>query len=177
MKEQKRLASINLTKEAYDALETIAKKTKLSRKDIVSAALTKAESLVMGNSAVKFNLADPVVLVELRRDVVALEAAAEEIRKALYAIRPKDPKQAELLTTQITRIQKQLEDWDTFDVVLREKQKLLNGLTSDDHGRISGLLSWLDGMKENIKNAKDLKDAPTRLARYDLLERILKLIV
>jgi hypothetical protein len=130
----------------------------------------------MGNSAVKFKLPDPTVLLELRRDVVALESAADDVRKALYAIRPRDPKQAELLAVTISKIQRQLEVWDAFDLVLREKQKLLEGLTPDDHKRIPSLFSWLDGMRENAK-AKEIKDPEIRIARYDLLEKILKLIV
>jgi hypothetical protein len=108
--------------------------------------------------------------------VVALEAAADDIRKALYAIRPRDPKQAELLAAEISKIQRQMIHWNNVDVVLREKQKLLHGLTPDDHKSIPGLLGWLDGMRE-VAKGKDVKDGKARMERYDLLERILKLIV
>lgn len=174
MKEQKRVASINMTKAGFECMEALTKKTGLPRKEVVSRALVDAFNGTKNETIVKFKLPDPLHVVELRKDIVSIEAAADEIRKGLYSIRSRDPKQADKIAGILNDVKNLLISFESISETLKEKHRLLDGLSAADHARLPEALSWLARLKES---AAGKADGPKRIAKYDVLERLVKLAV
>ena len=174
MKDQKRVASINLTKAGYEAMEALTKKTQLPRKEVVSRALLDSLNGTKNETIVKFKLPDPLHVVELRKDIVTVEAAAEDVRKGLYSIRPRDPEQADKIAKLLGKVHKLLISFESISETLKEKHRLLEGLTAADHARLLDLIEWVDGFRPA---AQGKNDSAKRMARYDLVERLVKLAI
>jgi hypothetical protein len=174
MKEQKRLASINLTKAGFEAMEALTKKTQLSRKEVVSKSLEDSLNGTKNETIVKFKFSDPILVIELRKEIIALESAADTLRKALYSIRPRDDKQADKIGNILYQIQDMLPAFERIGETLKEKHRLLDGLTPADHAALPAILPWLNNLR---KSAEGQPDKAKRLARHDLIERLVKLAV
>jgi hypothetical protein len=171
-KEQVRIASVNLTEAAFQALLAIQKKTGKSRRDIISAAIVDQLAPTLNQTVLRFKFPDPSLLLDLRLEVVEMVSAAEQIRKGLYSVRPTDKEQKETVTKHIHKVQTWLTKADEMEVTLQEKQKLLNGLTVADYNNIPKLLQWLESGRKSAEFATDKK---VRLAVFALIETLLKL--
>jgi hypothetical protein len=176
-REQKRVASINMTKEGFEAMMTMTKKTGFSRKEVVSRALVSALTNSMSEPVVRFNFVEPLLLVELRKDVVALETAAEGLRRGLFAARwqsrDDDPNQ---IVNLIREVQALLPKFDQLGGEIAEKHQLLLGLTPADHAELSGILGWIETTRRAASEGAQA-DQSKRMARYDLIERLVRLAI
>jgi lysyl-tRNA synthetase class I len=173
-KEQVRIASINLTEAAFQALLAIQKKTGNSRRDIISAAIVDHLAPTLNQTVLRFKFPEPSLLLDLRLEVVEMVSAAEQIRKGLYSVRPTDKEQKETVSKHINKVQKWLTKADEMEVNLQEKQKLLNALTPVDYERIPKVLEWLVGMRDSAKTSTDKK---ARIERYDIIEKLCNLSI
>lgn len=174
-KDQKRVASINLRDDGYDALITLQKRTGLSRKDVISNALVESLNKSLAAPIVKFKLTEPLFLLELRRDVVSLEAAAKSLRFRIHSEKHKDPTQLPVLVLELQKLKAVVEGLQVLETVIRTKNGLLEGLNASDYEGLKKLPAWCASMRKTAQSATPT-DKAKRLARYDLIERIALLL-
>ncbi len=176
-KEQVRIASINLTEAAFQALLAIQKKTGKSRRDIISAAILDQLAPTLNQTVLRFKFPDPSLLLDLRLEVVEMVSSAETIRKGLYSIRPTDIKQKETVVEQINKVQTWLTKADKLELNLQEKQRLLTELTPDDHAALLVLVPWISTMRKSALGLDNPQEKKKRLARSELLAKLVKLAI
>jgi hypothetical protein len=172
--ENKRVGSFNLTEEGYQSLLAIEKKTNQSRKEIVSNALSVALGNAMNQVTVSFRLPDPQEMMMLRTEVLHLETSADQLIKALFGVRPKDPEQAKILAGTIQQLQDYIANLRAMDDVFKKKQHLLKELSFSDYRKIPALIEVFEQQKEI---AKGKHDEAKRLSRAELILKILRTVV
>jgi hypothetical protein len=174
MKEQKRVASFSLTDAGYQALLTLEKRTKKSRKDVVSSALTKALGTTMDQPTVTFRLPSPEEVMFLRTEIVNLESSADDLIKALFGLRPKDKDQSKGIAALIVQLQEHIKDLRVLDGVLKNKQHMLKELSPSEYKLLPKLIQFNEEQREA---ALGKTNEASRIARADLLLKILKIVV
>jgi hypothetical protein len=173
MKEQKRVASFSLTEAGYQALLSLEKKTKLSRKEVVSSALTKELKVAINQSVVTFRLPDPAEIMLLRTEIVNLESQSDDLIKALFGLRPKDKEHAKELAGLITELQNHIKRLRDIDAVFKQKQHLIKELSPADYKLIPKVI---EGIENLLEAAKGKADAAGRIARHELTLRLLRIV-
>lgn len=172
-KSQKRMASINLSDEVFGLLTSEQKRTGLSRKELISMALMESANKAQSAPIVRFKLTEPLFLMELRRDVISLEAIAKNLRFRIHKEKNKDPTQLPAVVLELHKLKEVVEGLQTLETVIREKRGLLDGLTASDYEGLKQLPTWLTKMR---RSAEAAPDKAKRLARYDLIERVVRLL-
>lgn len=169
-----KVGSFNLTEEGYRALTSLQKKTGKSKKEIVSASLISTLKGAVDQPILKFNLPDPDEIMLFRSEIVELEFQANRLTKALYGIRPIGKDQAKEVAKVLGGIEDHLKSLQVIDDMFKVKQRLLRGLTVSDYQALGKLLPWFEQQRVFLK-AKN--HVPARIARNDLLEQMVHLII
>ncbi len=173
MKETKRVASFSLTEKGYQDLLALEKKTKKSRKDVVSSAISAAKGHAMEQPVITFRLPDAEELMFLRNEILHLECSADDIIKAIFGVRPKEKEQAKELAEIIVRLRDHIASLKVADNILKNKQHLLKELTVSDYKKIPALIKTVE---QYIEASKGKTDQTKRLSRFELLLKILLIV-
>jgi hypothetical protein len=168
------VGSFNLTDEASKALATLQKKTGKSKKEIVSASLISTLKGAVDQPVLKFNLPDPEEIMLLRSEIVELEFQANRLTKAIHQIRPVNKDQAKEVAKAMIGMQEHLKSLQVIDGMFKQKQHLLEGLTVAEYQSLGKLLPWFEQQRVFLKTKTH---APVRIARLDLMEQIVRLII
>jgi hypothetical protein len=174
MKEMKRVASFSLTEAGYQALLTLEKRTKKTRKEVVSSSLTAALGTTLSQPVITFQLPSPEEVMFLRTEILNLECSADDLIKALFGLRPKDKDQSKHIAGLITQIQDHIKDLRVLDRILSNKQHLLKSLSASDYKLIPKLIDKAEEMKVA---AFGKHDSTSRLARAEVLLKLLRIVV
>jgi hypothetical protein len=173
MKEQKRVASFGLTDAGYQALLTLERKTKKTRKEVVSTALESLMGKAMDQTTVTFGLPNPEEIMMLRTEILILETSADEILKAIFKVRSKDKDQAKELAAIIVQLHDLVASFQAADHIFKGKQKLLKELTPADYQKIPKLIAMAETSKEA---AKGKPNEASRTANSELVIKLLRII-
>ena len=160
--------SIRLTSEGLQALKVLKRGEGVSDGQIISDVLVATAANVIAEQPVQFRLIDPQEYMSIQAAIADLERVNKANRTSLMKLRPKDAKQAEKLSTAISKV-----DQETAEIgVLRRKlanlARTTNQLDASDAKRLSLLINWCKSRMEND---------PEKAKIYELELRILSSIL
>jgi septal ring factor EnvC (AmiA/AmiB activator) len=160
--------SIRLTSEGLQALKVLKRGEGVSDGQIISDVLVATAANVIAEQPVQFRLIDPQEYMSIQAAIADLERVNKANRTSLMKLRPQDAKQAEKLSTAISKV-----DQETAEIgVLRRKlanlARTTEKLDASDAKRLSSLINWCKSRMEND---------PEKAKIYELELRILSSIL
>jgi septal ring factor EnvC (AmiA/AmiB activator) len=160
--------SIRLTSEGLQALKVLKRGEDVSDGQIISDVLVATAANVIAEQPVQFRLIDPQEYMSIQAAIADLERVNKANRTSLMKLRPQDAKQAEKLSTAISKV-----DQETAEIgVLRRKlanlARTTEKLDASDAKRLSSLINWCKSRMEND---------PEKAKIYELELRILSSIL
>jgi septal ring factor EnvC (AmiA/AmiB activator) len=160
--------SIRLTSEGLQALKVLKRGEGVSDGQIISDVLVATAANVIAEQPVQFRLIDPQEYMSIQAAIADLERVNKANRTSLMKLRPQDAKQAEKLSTAISKV-----DLETAEIgVLRRKlanlARTTEKLDASDAKRLSSLINWCKSRMEND---------PEKAKIYELELRILSSIL
>ena len=144
--------SIRLTSEGLQALKVLKRGGDVSDGQIISDVLVATAANVIAEQPVQFRLIDPQEYMSIQAAIADLERVNKANRTSLMKLRPQDAKQAEKLSTAISKV-----DQETAEIgVLRRKlanlARTTNQLDALDETRLETLKMWMKARLEKEKN-------------------------
>jgi septal ring factor EnvC (AmiA/AmiB activator) len=160
--------SIRLTSEGLQALKVLKRGEGVSDGQIISDVLVATAANVIAEQPMQFRLIDPQEYMSIQAAIADLERVNKANRTSLMKLRPQDAKQAEKLSTAISKV-----DQETAEIgVLRRKlanlARTTEKLDASDAKRLSSLINWCKSRMEND---------PEKAKIYELELRILSSIL
>ena len=160
--------SIRLNSEGLQALKVLKRGEDVSDGQIISDVLVATAANVIAEQPVQFRLIDPQEYMSIQAAIADLERVNKANRTSLMKLRPQDAKQAEKLSTAISKV-----DQETAEIgVLRRKlanlARTTEKLDASDAKRLSLLINWCKSRMEND---------PEKAKIYELELRILSSIL
>ena len=160
--------SIRLNSEGLQALKVIKGGEDIPDGQIICDVLVATAANVIAEQPVQFRLIDPQEYMSIQAAIADLERVNKTNRTSLMKMRPRDAKQAEKLSTAISKV-----DQETAEIgVLRRKlanlARTTEKLDASDAKRLSSLINWCKSRMEND---------PEKAKIYELELRILSSIL
>ena len=157
-----------MTSEGLQALKVLKRGEGVSDGQIISDVLVATAANVIAEQPVQFRLIDPQEYMSIQAAIADLERVNKANRTSLMKLRPQDAKQAEKLSTAISKV-----DQETAEIgVLRRKlanlARTTEKLDASDAKRLSSLINWCKSRMEND---------PEKAKIYELELRILSSIL
>jgi hypothetical protein len=158
--------SIRLTSEGLKALKVLKRGENVSHGQIISEVLVAAAANIITKQPVQFRLIDPQEYMSIQAAIADLERVNKTNRTSLMKLRPRDAKQAEKLSTAISKIDQETAEIGALRRKLANLARTTKQLDALDERRLETLKMW---MKARLEKSED----PEHSKIYDLAIRIL----